>query len=175
MEAVLEEHLVEEEKPNAGDNQRTVHKRKQPNVEEIIPINQNCFRTNKFGKERTAATERKQRYRITMKIVDAISNQSITKEQQVLALKDALDHYKVRSIYCSATGIVSPKVNQARNYILENIKSVLTLLNQTNHKCTRTTDDKRSVIQSIVIATLPSPNFSGKKPSLRSLAAVLGL
>ena len=109
MEAVLEEHVVEEEKTNAGDNQRTVQKRKQPNVEEIIPINHNCFCSNKFGKERTAATERKQRYRITMKIVDAISNQSITKEQQVLALKDALDHYKVRSIYCSATATVSPK------------------------------------------------------------------
>ena len=46
---------------------------------------------------------------------------------------------------------------------------------QTRHKFGRTTGDKRSAIQSIVLASLPSPCHQGSKPSDRTVAGALGL
>ena len=50
------------------------------------------------------------------------------------------------------------------------------LLTETRNNRGRTTDDRRSVVQSIVLALLPSPNYyEGRKPSYRAMAPAVGL
>ena len=61
-------------------------------------------------------------------------------------------------------------------YLIQNIKAVIKSLTETKNTKGSTTDDKRSIVQSMVLECLPSPTFEGKKkPSDRSIADSLGL
>ena len=53
------------------------------------------------------------------------------------------------------------------------MKLVIHLLSETRHTFGRKIDDNRSIVQSIPMACLPPPNFQGKKPSDRAIAAEL--
>ena len=48
-------------------------------------------------------------------------------------------------------------------------------MTETKNKRGRRTNDKRSVVHSIVLGSLPSPDAEGRNPSDRAVAAALGL
>ena len=69
-----------------------------------------------------------------------------------------------------------------KNYILNNMKNVVKLAQETRKKNARPTDDRRSLVQSIVIASIPSTQqrLNAKErqltfPSSTEIAKFLGL
>ena len=81
----------------------------------------------------------------------------------------------LRSHCVRAGAVVLDSSFAVHQYLGPNIKLVIHLLSESRHSLGRTTDDKRSVVQSIVMVCLPPTNFQGKNPSDRSIAAALGL
>ena len=59
-------------------------------------------------------------------------------------------------------------------YVLKNVKTVLHLATKTANTRGRPTDDTRSLVQTIILATLPSPTAT-KKFSTRENASLLGI
>ena len=77
-----------------------------PPDRELIDIDEDCFDVKKNGKERLSAESGKQaKRRLVRKIVDAVLDKSTTPKQQVLALREAKKHPKIRTI-CKSAGIV---------------------------------------------------------------------
>ena len=58
--------------------------------------------------------------------------------------------------------------------VQKNVKTVLHLATQTTHTFGRPTDDMRSLVKTIILATLPSPT-TPKKFSSKQIVALLGL
>ena len=146
----------------------------QPDASQLIELDENCFTVSPRGNTVSYHAARRQRARCSKRIVDAVLNKHITNKQQVLALRDAMLHPDIRAICCSA-GVAMNESIVVNHHLCENMKLVMKLLTQTTHQCARSTNDKRSVIQSVVLATLPPPLYDAKKPSERAIAAALGL
>ena len=106
-------------------------------------------------------------------LLEGMLRPSLTREQQVLALRNASIHPKLH-LYFSSAGLLVDNV-LLYYYVLKNIKTCLHHATQTTHKFGRPTDDMRSLVQTIIHATLPSPSASTKKFSSRQVAGLLGL
>ena len=145
-----------------------------PLNQELIEINENCFDRKRDGTERLPSASRQAKSRSVKKVVDSILNKFNTPEQQVLALREATKHPKIRGI-CKSAGIVDVEHNGICNFLVENIKRVIELAGKTNNKFGRPTDDLRSLVQSIVLASFQSPNPSQKKVSIEKQAQTFGL
>ena len=76
---------------------------------------------------------------------------------------------------CSGACVILYASFAVQQYLIQNIKQVIKLLTETQNTKGRTTDDKRSVVQSIVLACLPSPNIQGKQPYDRVVADAISL
>eukprot|EP00535_Pseudo-nitzschia_heimii_P012474 CAMPEP_0197195996 /NCGR_PEP_ID=MMETSP1423-20130617/32117_1 /TAXON_ID=476441 /ORGANISM="Pseudo-nitzschia heimii, Strain UNC1101" /LENGTH=371 /DNA_ID=CAMNT_0042649759 /DNA_START=141 /DNA_END=1253 /DNA_ORIENTATION=+ len=145
-------------------------------IPSLIPLNLNSFqqqsiRLQDVRGDRNESAEKVARYRAVKKIVDAVLDPALSLEQQVLALRLAIRSKILEQHSISAGLIIDNEINY---YLVNNLKSVLQLANTTTKERGRPTDDMRSLIQTIVLATLPSPNDS-KKNSMRTIAEVLGI
>ena len=63
----------------------------------------------------------------------------------------------------------------AVTFIMCHIKDVVRLAMTPRHKCGQSSDDRRSLVHCVVLATLPSLNANSKPPTDRQLALLLGL
>ena len=104
-----------------------------------------------------------------MKLTKAIIDPSLTPEQQqALALRKASTHPKPH-VHFNSTGLL---VDSALLfYVLKNIKTVLHHATKTTHKFGRPTGDLRSLAQTIILATLPSPSAPTKSSLVDKLLA----
>ena len=78
-------------------------------------------------------------------------DESLTVEQQVLVLCEAVRHRDMKMISASA-GLFDRS-----EQIVSNIHDTLQLVRKTDSKFGRTCDDKRSLVHSIILSWLPSP------------------
>ena len=90
-------------------------------------------------------------------------------------------HPHVRGLAKSA-GLIDDQDVVKKNYILNNMKNVVKLAQETRKKNARANDDRRSLVQSIVIAWIPSTQqrLDAKErqvtvPSSTEIAKFLGL
>ena len=104
-------------------------------------------------------------------IIHSVLDNNLTKEQQVLALRDAIKHPDME-LHSASAGLVVD--NALLQHVADNLKTVIKLATTTAHKFGRSPDDLRSIVQTIVLATLPSPT-STQKFSGRKIADLLGL
>ena len=87
--------------------------------------------------------------------MNSIVQNNLTPEQRAFALKQAMVHPHVRALAKSA-GLIDDQDFVKKNYILSNMKNVVKLAQETTKKNALPTDDRRSLVQSIVIASIPS-------------------
>ena len=74
-----------------------------------------------------------------------------------------MSHHKVGAI-CSSAGIVINSSFIVHQYVARNMKQeVMKMLTETRNKRGRSTDDKRSVVQLIVLVSLPGPDSNRGK------------
>ena len=88
-------------------------------------------------------------------IVDAIVNINLSKEEQALALQQAILHPLVRSIAKSA-GLADNNNFMIKNCIMKNVKTSVKLALKTNSTKGRANNDLRSLAQSVVLASMKS-------------------
>ena len=86
-----------------------------------------------------------------------------------MALRNASTHPKLHFHFSSAGLLVD---NALLYYVLKNIKTVLHLTSTTTSTRGHPTDDMRSLVQTIILATLPSPTVP-KKFSSSQIASLL--
>ena len=121
-----------------------------PAADTIVKIVPHCFH---FGRtENKAQVVRRRSVQI---IVDAIVNINLSKEEQALALQQAILHPLVRSIAKSA-GLADNNNYMIKNYIMNNVKSSVKLALKTNSAKGRANDDLRSLAQSVVLSSMKS-------------------
>ena len=137
-------------------------------IDSLIPLNANCFQ--KSGVH-TQAAVRKAKSRAIAKLVVAIKDPTLSPEQQVLVLRESVLHRDLELISASAGIVKDAKLIQ---YLMNNIKLVLKLSTATTHTFGRASDDMRSIVQTIVLAMLPSPG-SANTFSTREIANFIGL
>ena len=86
-------------------------------------------------------------------IVHSIVNNNLTPQQQILALRESLVHNCVRILSKSA-GVIDNTLFDTYQYVLKNMREVIYLARKTAREKGRTNNDKRSLVESIVMATL---------------------
>ena len=96
-------------------------------------MNQHSFGFTKSGKPRSICAAKRKRNRSLKKIVEAVLEDSNNKEQQVLALREAMLHKDLRSIYVS-TGLVLDSSFHVDQYLIRSIKNVIKLMTETKNK-----------------------------------------
>ena len=136
-----------------------------------MPLNVNAFQLSAKGSLRTKAAERKAKSRAVTNVMKAVFDPLHTKEQQVLALREAINH-KDMNVHSASAGLLLD--NKLFLFLLTNIKKVIQLATTTTKKRGKPTDDMRSLLHTIVLATLPTPG-SRKLHSSRQIAKALGL
>ena len=117
----------------------------------IVTIDPYCFHCD--GRTELAAT--KLRNECINTIVNSIVKNNFTLQQRAFALRQAMRHKDVRGLAKSA-GLIDDQDYIKKNCILKNMKNVLTLAQQTTKTNGRASDDRRSLVQSVVLASLPS-------------------
>jgi len=125
------------------------------------------FDLKKNGKKRPSAeTSKRAKRRSVRKIVDATLNHFNTQE-----------HPKIRAV-CKSAGIVDIEQHKIYKYLIDNIRHVIELAGKMDHKKGRATDDLRSLVQSIVLGSLvspQSPDQQRKIPPRKEQAKMFGL
>ena len=121
-----------------------------PPADTIVKTVPRCFN---FGRTDCAA-ENLGRKKV-QSLVNAITKNVMSFEQQALVLQQAVLHLLVRPIAKSA-GVDDINDFMIKNYILKNMKRALSLAQKINHQKGRTKDDLRSFVQSLVVSTIPS-------------------
>ena len=152
-------------------------KKTRPSPDNIVTIDPRCFHCD--GRTELAAGKCKNESINT--IVNSIVQNNLTPEQRAFALKQAMVHPHVRALAKSA-GLIDDQDVVKKNYILNNMKNVVKLAQETTKRNARPNDDRRSLVQSIVIASIPSTeqrlNAKERKltiPSSTQIAKFLGL
>ena len=147
-----------------------------PKPHNIVTIDPRCFHCD--GKTELAAT--KQKNKSVNSIVNAIVQNNLTLQQRAFALKQAMVHPDVRALAKSA-GLIDDQEFIKKNYILNNMKKVVSLAQETTKRNARPNDDKRSLLQSVVLSSIPSTQqtMDAKEqqltlPSSTEIAKLLG-
>eukprot|EP00535_Pseudo-nitzschia_heimii_P013450 CAMPEP_0197196378 /NCGR_PEP_ID=MMETSP1423-20130617/32324_1 /TAXON_ID=476441 /ORGANISM="Pseudo-nitzschia heimii, Strain UNC1101" /LENGTH=438 /DNA_ID=CAMNT_0042650177 /DNA_START=139 /DNA_END=1456 /DNA_ORIENTATION=- len=144
------------------------------NIETLIPLNENSFQKSAtfiLRGARNPEAERKAKSRAVAKIIQAIKDPSLTVEQQVFALREAVRHKELETLSASAGILID---NRLVHYLIKNIKLVLKLATRTRHTLGRASDDMRSIVQTVILAMQPTPG-SPKKFSNTEIANFLGM
>ena len=143
-----------------------------PDNEHFVHASDTCFDTTNRGEKRTAINTRKAKSVAVTKVVKSITSQkSLTTEQKVIALRDAMKHPKIRHLAVNAGLMVTDNTEQS---IMKNIRGTIKKMRQTKHWRGRVTDDQRSVVQTLVMCALGVPGECDKV-SMREGAKALGL
>ena len=87
--------------------------------------------------------------------MNSIVENTLTPEQRAFALKHAMVHPHVRAL-AKSVGLIDDQDFVKKNYILNNMKNVVTLAQETSKRNAWPNDDRRSLVQSVVIASIPS-------------------
>jgi len=145
-------------------------------VQELIPLNKTAFELAndmRGGYERNPGATRQAKSVAVKRIIDSVLDNNLTKEQQVCALRMAMGH-KDMVLHSASAGLVLN--GPWHHHMLENMRTVIQLATTTADKNGRSTDDMRSIVQNIVLATMPMPP-PNTKPNIskRKLASLLGL
>ena len=113
--------------------------------------------------------------------MNVIVQNDLTPQQRAFALKQAMVHPDVRALAKSA-GLIDDQDFIKKNYILNNMKKVVKLAQETSKRNTRPNDDRRFLVQSVVVSSIPSiqqrldaVERQLTLPSSREIAKVLGL
>ena len=157
-------------------DQIVFNKKQRPSKESLIRPRGISFGKNRFGKDRTPGAQRQAKYIAVGQIRTALLNKNLTEEQRVLALAStAKADPQLRSIFKSA-GMVDQKKYTIYRYIFKNLRRVLKLACATNHPNGRTSDDLRSLVQTVVLCTLSPTNEENLfKPSYSEISEILGM
>ena len=143
----------------------------------IVTIDPRCFHCD--GRTDFAATKLKNESINT--IVNSIVQNNLTPQQRAFALNQAMVHTDVRGLAKSA-GLIDNQDFVKKNYILNNMKNVLALAQDTTKTKGRANDDRRSLVQSVVLSSIPSTEqrLNAKErqlsiPSSTEIAKLLGV
>ena len=154
-----------------------LNKKTRPSSHNIVTIDPRCFHCD----GRTDLEARKCKNKSINSIVNAIVQNNLTPQQRAFALNQAMIHQDVRVLAKSA-GLIDNQDFMKKNYILNNMKKVVTLAQETSKRHARPNDDRRSLVQSVVIASIPSTQqrLNAKErqqtiASSREIAKVIGL
>ena len=135
--------------------------------DELVPLNLDAFCYKKDGsllrggdKTVRGSAASQQENRQVHKIIDAILNPSVNEEQIVLALRKASTHRYVRRFFKSS-GMIDDEENETRKYTMNQMKDIINLATATENSQGRATDDKRSIVQSILLGIASSPTKNG--------------
>ena len=118
---------------------------------QLIPINQDCFDVT--GSKNPKMAGKSAKVKAVNLTVDSIVNNNLSPQQQVLALREALVHTRVRILSKSA-GVIDNTLFDTFEYVLKNTSEVISLARKTAREKGRTNNDKRSLVESIVMVTL---------------------
>jgi hypothetical protein len=110
------------------------------------------------------------------RIRNAILDSSLNQSQQILALHEAANHPSLRSIMKSA-GLIRPMADEVAMYHEEQRKRLFTLARGTQRKEGQTSNDRRSFVESNLVACADSPELGEqtKRPSKLQRIESLGL
>ena len=142
------------------------------NIDLLIPLNENCFDKSAnfiFRGVCTSGAQRKTKSRAVAKIIHAVKDPSLSVEQQVFALREAVCHKELEIISTSPEILID---NKLIHYLIKNIKMVLKLTMRTRRIFGRASHSMRSVVQTVILVMLPAPG-SPKKFSNRVIANFL--
>ena len=176
---VIETGTVSTNHPITTDHQRTLPPPPQPRSKKQLPplilIDDNAFEeitrfADRGPRSKRASSRAKER--AVEKIIATVLDPTLSGKQQVLALRHAASHRRLASHFASA-GLI-PHNHHIMAYVLSNIKTVIELARQTNNWRGRTSDDMRSLVQTIVLATLPPSNVRSKFDSME-VSSALGI
>ena len=148
-----------------------------PRDDELIEMNKNCFLLTKKGKPRLPSSAKKAKNDFVSKVIHAVTDSRLTTEQQVLVLHEAMKRKELRAIGVSAGLVIPGSATEVDVRVMDNIRTSIKTARKTNDLHGRPTDDIRSVVQSIVLATLQPPNVekTEKTPSQQQVAHALGM
>ena len=127
------------------------NRKTRPSRHNIVTIDPRCFHSD--GRTELEATKFKNKSINT--IVHSIVKNDLTPQQRAFALKQAMIHPDVRALAKSA-GLIDNQDFIKKSYILNNMKKVVQLAQETSKRNARPNDDRRSLVQSIVISSIPS-------------------
>ena len=128
-----------------------LNKKTRPSPHNLVTIDPRCFHCD----GRTEIAARKEKNKSINTIVKSIVDNNLTPQQRALALKLAMVHPEVRALAKSA-GLIDDKDYIKKNYILNNIKNAITLAQETTKTQGRANDDRRSLVQSVVLSLIPT-------------------
>ena len=120
----------------------------------IIKLWRDCFKQNRFGNDRNAHASKKAKEGAVRAIVESITDNQLSLEQRVLAISAAAVNSSDLRILLKSAGLVDQKEFNIYKYIFKNMRRVIKLAGETNHSNERTTDDLRSLFQSVILCTL---------------------
>ena len=127
------------------------NRKTRPSRHNIVTIDPRCFHSD--GRTELEATKFKNKSINT--IVHSIVKNDLTPQQRAFALKQAMIHPDVRALAKSA-GLIDNQDFIKKSYILNNMKKVVQLAQETSKRNARPNNDRRSLVQSIVISSIPS-------------------
>ena len=142
-----------------------------PPPSQPIHIPDDCFNFSRRGTVRNKQAEISHRSHMKKKLKNAILNTCPTTPQQAWTLRAAVTDKDVRLLSASAGTLPSP----TSEHIVANIKETTNLATKTKHANGRPTNDKRSLVQSMVLASPPSPSCNGFKPTRCQISTSLGM
>jgi len=155
-------------------------------VNDVIPYEEDCFLFKKDGVTRRVcgstgrgSASASSQSRAVLKITTGILNLNLNKKQQVVALRKASIHPLVRRLFKSA-GLIDVNEYETMKYMAKQMERLIKLARQTEKKQGRANDDRRGLVESIVLSIITTPpsstnNNEEKVPSKLSRLRILGI
>ena len=145
-----------------------------PKPDDLIPVNEDCFNVNNQGQQRSSSCVTSTKSYCKKRLKDAFFDPDLSPPQQAWLLRALVTDKDILRLSASA-GLLP--LHPTNEFIVNNIKETIKLATWTKHAFGRPTDDKRSLVQSIVLASLPSPTSqtTTTKPTKEVIASALGL
>jgi hypothetical protein len=137
---------------------------------QLRTVDRSAFAYNKKGQTRSDAAARKAQYRASQGIVKAITK--LDKNQQSLALRDALSNPQVRE----AASAVAFDLSSVANMQLEQTRRIIKRATTTEKIQGRSNDDRASFVESVMVSIVDSPEPTTRNaPSKREQVKHLGM
>ena len=158
--------------PTAMTSTMTLNPSQHPKSDNLIHIPNDCFNINRQDTTRLNLAVVSHRSWMKKKVKDPVFNPSLSPPHQARTLRAVVIDLDIRSL--SASTALSPVPTNER--IINSIKETIKLATRTKHAFGRPSDDKRSLVQSIVLTSLPPPTSNrSAKPAKNAMASALGL
>jgi hypothetical protein len=166
---------------NSGGNRQQkrsdLHKKRNFRSIKTAPVEEDAFDCTKKGvprQNRSGKAAQMAKSRQVSKIRNAILNSGLSCAQQIVALRDAANHPQLRTIVKSA-GLIIPDESEVAFFHESQRKRIFETAFSTEKKEGRTTDDKRSFLESNLVACATSPDNTQAKPAPTKIARIEAL